>query len=211
MVALSMRGGTVRICLFAFVFTSTQVLADDPPKISSGRPLRVVLLSGSVEYESADSLSHWKETLENEYLIRCELLQAEKEDRIPGLERLDKADLAVFFTRRIKMPVEELGPLKSYLSSEKPILALRTASHGFQGYLEFDREILGGNYQGHYDKGAPTHYSLNPEAKEHPLLHQIAGEWDSEYSLYKTAPLAIDCLPLVWGNSAAGDKPQPAV
>ena len=33
------------------------------------------------------------------------------------------------------------------------IVALRTASHAFQNWLELDKEVWGGDYQGHYGAG----------------------------------------------------------
>lgn len=182
----------------------------EPEVGSAGRPLRIVMLSGSEEYESAASLPKWKEKLEREYFIACDLLQAEKELRIEGLERMKEGDLAVFFTRRIKMPAEELGGLKAYIAAEKPILGLRTSSHGFQEYLEFDKEILGGNYKGHYGKGEPTTYSVVESSQGHPVLEGISGGWTSEYSLYKTAPIAEGCVPLLMGKSPAADQEHPA-
>jgi len=186
--------------------------AGEPLAGTAERPLRIALLSGSGEYESAVTLPVWKNNLESEYHVSCDLLQAEQEIRIDGLERLKDADLAVFFTRRIKMPVDELGPLKAYVASKKPIIGLRTASHGFQSYLEFDKEILGGNYQNHYGKGEPTTIKLIPEVKDHPVLKGVFREspWRSEYSMYRTAPLAEDCVPLLMASSPAADREHPA-
>lgn len=186
--------------------------AAEPEIGSAGRPLRIIVLSGSQEYESAVTMPVWKTALERDYHIVCDLLQAENEHRIDGLERLRDADLAVFFTRRIKMPATELKPLKEYIASKKPIIGLRTASHGFQEYLEFDREVLGGNYQNHYGKGEPTAIRIVPDHRDHPLLRGISPEtpWLSEYSMYRTGPLAVDCLPLLMASSKAADREHPA-
>lgn len=206
----------VRSCVQLFAMIAVMgvgnLSAAEPAIGTSERPLKIAILSGSGEYESAITMPVWKEKLEQEYYINCDLLQAEKEIRIDGLERLKDADLAVFFTRRIKMPAEELAPLKEYIASKKPIIGLRTASHGFQEYLEFDREILGGNYKNHYGKGDPTTISIIPAAKDHPVLWGIATEtpWKSEYSMYRTAPLADDSVPLLMASSPAADREHPA-
>lgn len=206
-----MRGCLRSRCLCWLVLMSLAgiTFGAEPELGTAGRPLKIVMLSGSEEYESAVTLPKWKEQLEKEYHIDCDLLQAEKELRIPELERMKGGDLLVIFTRRIKMPVGELGPLKEYVASKKPILGLRTASHSFQEYLEFDKEILGGNYQGHYGKGVPTTYSVVEAAQGHPVLTGIEGSWTSEYSLYKTAPIGEGCVPLLMGKSAAADQEHP--
>ena len=71
-------------------------------------------------------------------------------DELPGLEALDTCDVAVFFTRRLMIDGEDLARVKKYCESGRPIVAIRTASHGFQNWLEFDKLVLGGNYRGHY-------------------------------------------------------------
>lgn len=181
-------------------------------KEAESRTLRIALLSGSEEYESAVTMPMWKLELEKNYDVRCDLLQADRETRIDGLARLENADLVVVFTRRIKMPKEELKPLMEYVASKKPIIGIRTASHGFQEYLEFDKEVLGGNYQNHYGKGKPTKISVVSQASEHPVLRGIVTDtpWTSDYSMYRTGPLAGDCIPLLVASSPVADQDHPA-
>ena len=69
---------------------------------------------------------------------------------IPGLDELETCDVAVFFTRRLKIDGEQLDRIKKYATSGKPIVAIRTASHGFQNWLDMDKEVFGGDYKGHY-------------------------------------------------------------
>src|SRR5262249_3779795 len=112
--------------------------------------IQVCLVSGSQEYNSDESLLAFQEYLEKNYPIRCSRAFRKTDEDLPGLENLETCDVAVFFTRRLKINGEQLDRVKKYCRSGKPIVAIRTASHGFQNWLAFDHEILGGNYGNHY-------------------------------------------------------------
>ena len=171
-------------------------------------PVRVCMLSGSWEYKSDESLAAYKEYLENNYNVEVTLLKATRQEDLPALEALDKCDVALFFTRRLTITGEQLDRIKKYCLSGRPIVAVRTASHGFQNWLEFDKLILGGNYTGHFGSEPTTSVKLNPETKDHPVLDGIVS-FQSRASLYKTAPLADDCTLLMTGATPWSDGSQP--
>jgi len=173
-------------------------------------PLQVSMVSGSWEYKSHESLSTYKKYLEDNYNVRVTLLKAPKRDDLPGLEALENCDVALFFTRRLEINGEQLERVKKYCLSGRPIVALRTASHGFQKWLEFDKLILGGNYSGHFGSGPTTAIKINPEAKGHPVLDGIVPI-RSRASLYKTAPLADDCTLLMSGSTPWSSGSQPVM
>ena len=50
---------------------------------------------------------------------------------LQGLENLESCDVALLFTRRLTIKGEQLERVKKYCQSGKPIVAVRTASHGF--------------------------------------------------------------------------------
>lgn len=172
-------------------------------------PLRVVLLSGSEEYKSDESLTKFQAYLKNDHKIDSVLLKAPSVDRLPGLEALEKADVAVFFTRRLTIDGDSLDRVRRYCEAKKPIVGIRTASHGFQKWLEFDKLYLGGNYMGHYGNGPVQTVRIIPEASKHPVLRGVASPMTSTYSLYKTAPLAEGCQPLMLGETAESGGQQP--
>jgi type 1 glutamine amidotransferase/nicotinamidase-related amidase len=162
-------------------------------------PLKVCMVSGSEEYESDKTLPLFKSHLEERYQAACVVIAARGTDDLPGLEALDDCDVALFFTRRLTVPAAQLERVKRYFQSGKPIVAVRTASHGFQGWLELDHLILGGNYQGHCGPGLLT-TRLAPSAKGHSILEGVP-EFRSRASLYKTSPLAADAEVLLTGAS----------
>ncbi|HEU5115197.1 MAG TPA: ThuA domain-containing protein, partial [Isosphaeraceae bacterium] len=176
------------------------------PAARAEEPLKICLLSGSEEYESDRTLSDYQKHLEAHYPVRCTLLKAEGTDHLPGLKALDDCDVALFFTRRLTISGDELEAVKRYVLAGKPIVGVRTASHGFQNWLEFDKLVLGDNYQGHYSNKMTMRATVVPEAKDHPVVQGV-GMIASQGSLYKTEPLADDCHLLMMGKSPEGTQP----
>lgn len=174
----------------------------DPP------PLRVCMVSGSVEYESDASLADFQKELEARYPVRCTLLRARGESELPGLEALKTADAALFFTRRLTIDGDDLAKVREYAEAGRPIVGVRTASHGFQRWLEFDRIVLGGNYRNHYGNGKTTRVQIVPESAGHPVLKDVSSPFETTGSLYRNAPLADpDATILMRGTSPEATEP----
>ncbi len=172
-------------------------------------PLRVVLVSGSWEYDSERSLTHFADWLEAHYHAETTLVQATHRTRIPGIEALDEADVALFYTRRLLLTPEPLGHIKRYIESGRPFVAVRTASHGFQNWLEFDAKVLGGNYQGHQGEGPAQDVRVMLGGRDHPIFDGV-GKIRSQGSLYNTGPVASDCDVLMTSRTIVSDGSQPA-
>jgi type 1 glutamine amidotransferase len=109
-------------------------------------------------------------------------------DPIPGIDAIDRADLVIVFTRRLRPPGDQLAAFQKYCRTGRPIIAIRTASHAFQDWLAFDKEVLGGNYQSHYKPGPVASISLAQKAKDHPILAGVSP-FTSTGSLYINSPL----------------------
>ena len=139
-------------------------------------PLRVVMISGSGEYESDKTLPILKTYLENKYPSIVTILSA-KGHELPGLDALDRCDVVVLFTRRLKLQDDQLARIKKYCTSGKPLVGIRTASHGVETWLDLDREVLGGNYKGHYSSGPICEVKFVPSPKLNPI--RIVHDQDS--------------------------------
>jgi type 1 glutamine amidotransferase len=172
-------------------------------------PLKVVMISGAGEYKSAESLPAFKKHVEASYNARCVVLQAVEEKELPGTEALADCDVLLVFARRLKLEGAELDRVKAYCLGGKPVVGVRTASHAFQTWLALDKEVLGGNYHGHYGPGVQQAVALNPDAKDHPVLKGVQP-FESEYTLYKTGPIAQDATLLLAGNTPTAAAPEPA-
>jgi type 1 glutamine amidotransferase len=173
-----------------------------------GKPLQVCLVSGSLEYKSNESLAEFQKYLEANYNAHCSraFIVGDDEEHLPGLENLDKCDVMLLFTRRLKLSGDELARLKQYCLSGRPLVGVRTASHAIQTWLALDREVLGGNYQGHYRNDLETDVTIVDEARGHPLLAGVRP-FRSAGSLYKNQGLADDCRVLMTGTSPEASEP----
>jgi type 1 glutamine amidotransferase len=112
------------------------------------------------------------------------------------------------FIRRVTLPEEQLTRIKKYTDSAKPLIALRTSSHAFENWKEFDADVLGGNYQGHHGNDAVAMARIVPDARKHPILKNVAKEFATGGSLYKTSPLGKDTT-LLFVGSITNQAPEP--
>jgi len=160
----------------------------------------LVLISGEYEYKSAATLPVFKQYLETNYGFNCIYLERAKGEDIPGLDALAKADLVILFIRRMTLPAEQLGRIKNYVESGKPLIGLRTASHSFENWKEFDHEVLGGNYHNHQSDKLVVKVRIGPEAAEHPILKGVEREFVAGGSLYLNSPLPPSSTVLLMGS-----------
>jgi rhodanese-related sulfurtransferase/type 1 glutamine amidotransferase len=181
--------------LFSFcILHSALILTAAPP------PREIVLISGEFEYQSKATLPPFKESLEKHHGFHCTYLERTEGDDIPGLAALDKADLAIVFIRRMTLPEEQLSRFRKFVDSGKPLIALRTSSHAFENWKEFDRDVLGGNYHNHHGNDIPAAVRANPAAANHPILKNVPPEFSTPASLYKNAPISTNATILLYGS-----------
>jgi len=189
------------LLLTAF-FSASQVFSAHVPTI--------VFVAGEFEYHSKETLPAFAKRLAADYNVNTIVLERpddEKVQSIPGLEKLEQADLVVIMLRRMVLPEEQLNRFKKYLDAGKPLLGLRTASHSFENWKEFDAQVLGGNYQNHHGNKFKTVVSVIPEERRNPILRGVSG-FVSDGSLYKNTPLQPGSVPLLRGT-IEGAPPEP--
>jgi type 1 glutamine amidotransferase len=151
-----------------------------------------------------------------------------------NLRILEDADLAVFFIRRRALEPEKMEMIKKYVASGRPVLGIRTASHAFDAnrnvpregggveaatanaseflsqWTDFDKDVLGGNYQGHYGHlKTGTDVFIVPGMEDHPLLQGVEPKFNSLNWLYKNRPLRSDKIQvlLLGSNPDVPDEP----
>ena len=181
------------LLLLALAFLAVQLHAAAPPLI--------VLVSGEEEYHSAETLPAFAKFLETNQAVKTICLRRElKPDTIAGLDALERADLLILFARRMTLPDEQLKKFQTYFASGKPVIGLRTASHAFQNWLVFDKEVLGGNYQNHYGKDLLPRITREPAAVLHPILRGVPPAFASAGSLYRNTPLQTNTTVLLTGR-----------
>lgn len=184
----------------------------------------IVFLIAEDEYSANETLPKFARQIEEAYGFKCTIRQGGDND-LPGTEALKKADLAVIYIRRKVLPESQMKHIRNYVTSGKPVVGIRTASHafslrreepepGFFDWPEFDRDVLGGNYQGHTghkaDEEVITYVRAADGARAHPILYAVPkGEFAVPSWLYKTSPLAKTAVPLMTGRVTGMDVEEP--
>ena len=180
--------------------TSEQVLASTPGAAGRDRTPSIVFALAEDEYEAKHTMPAFAaEELEKRLGWKARVLHGESKQDLPGLQALDGADLLVMYLRRRELPEEQVRRFKAYMDAGKPVVALRTSSHAFQNWPEFDDVVLGCNYTGHYGKGTAARVTPVETLRGHPVLRGVAA-FDSAGSLYKSSPLSAPALPLLTGK-----------
>lgn len=209
-----------------------------------GKGKHIILIAADQEYRSEQSMPMLAKILSKHHGFDCTVLfcvnargevdptmpvypergrEAEfKEHHIPGLEHLASADLVIFFTRLLTLPKTELEQIVNYVDSGKPIIALRTANHGFRSPLPYKidgkqvrwgEDVLGGAFMNHHGRwmADSTRGKIVEEQKNHPVLTGVTDIWGNSdvYRTYKTGTsLPEGCTALVWGQPLMGRQPD---
>lgn len=205
-----------------------------------GHGKHIILISAEQEYRSEQSMPMLAKILATHHGFDCTVLfgvnekgevdptmpvypkkgeEANfKEHSIPGLEKLQSADLVIFYTRLLTLPKEQQALIVKYLDSGKPIIGLRTANHGFRGALpykidgkqvRFGDNVLGGEFRGHHGNWHrdSTRGEIVESMKSHPVLRGVNDIWGPS-DVYRTfaegGELPAGCQALVFGQPLIG-------
>jgi type 1 glutamine amidotransferase len=195
-----------RLVLPLLLLTVAGRAAAEPPKTpTGGKKLKVCLVSGSVEYQSDESLASFQEFLEKNHPVECVRAFRKTDTDVPGLDALETCDAAVFYTRRLPLTGEQLDRVKKYTASGRPVVGVRTASHGFQTWLEMDKLVFGGDYKNHHKHGIQAEVSPVKGA-DHPVLTGV-GSFTTTGGLYKNPSVAADVTVLMTGTAGPVTEP----
>jgi type 1 glutamine amidotransferase len=195
--------------------TSDQILGGNAFRFKDDVRPKLLVAIAETEYDTSTTLPPLVQRVLVDQLGFEATVQVgdNKTMEIPGFaEAVSKADLVVLSIRRLAPLPKDLEALKQYLAAGKPLMGIRTACHAFdakgkfpQGHAEwvnFDPEVIGGHYTGHYPAGIPA--TIEPAAsrdgKPSGVLAGIKTPFQSKGSLYKTSPLAESATPLLMGS-----------
>eukprot|EP00752_Nemacystus_decipiens_P015018 g13374.t1 len=208
-----------------------------------GQGKHIVLIAGDDEYRSEESLPMLGKVLSVHHGFTCTVLfpinpdtgkiEPSYQKNIPGLEKLNDADLLIMCLRFRDLPDEQMKHLDTYIQSGKPMIALRTSTHAFnikssdtykkyswrnntKGWQGgFGKQVLGETWVAHHGKhkGESTRGIIPDSAKDHPINRGIepGSIWgDSDVYTIKL-PLPGDSEPVVMGAVLTGMKPDDAI
>jgi type 1 glutamine amidotransferase/nicotinamidase-related amidase len=202
--------------------TSDQLLGGTPFRFKEDkRPVAVVAISED-EYKTDQTLPEFvRDVVQDRLGVDAKVLlgDAKPPHDIPGFaDALERADLLLVSMRRRSLPAADLAAIKKFVAAGKPVVGIRTASHGFAAkgsvgggrtvWPEFDAEILGGHYTGHHDPKAETTVTPVEEAAKHLILTGVRTPITGHGSLYKVSPLARTTTALLSG-SIPGQPAEP--
>lgn len=205
---------------------STDLIGGAPHRFfDDQRPTAAVIVS-EFEYETHATLPAFARcALGKVFRIVYAVNDDQNNHDLPEIEILRDADLAILSLWRRTLPPEQLQEVRDYVAAGKPIVAIRTTSHGFvtrdgkapEGRAQwptFDLDVLRGTYTGHHgnhaDQGdAATQVWADPNAADHPVVSGLPGDPFTVPSwLYKSAPLIEPATPLLMGR-VANNPAQP--
>lgn len=204
-----------------------------------GRNKHVVLIAAEQEYRTEQAMPMLAKVLSKHHGFDCTVLfsvndagevdptlpapfkDKSKRHNIPGLEHLDSADCVIWVSRFMNLPDDQMAHFHNYFDSGKPLIALRTANHGFQGSKKYEvagnvvnlRDMLGGAFFGHHGgwHRESTSGVIVDENKQHPILTGIKNIWGTS-DVYRCHtekfPFPSDCTALVLGQPLVNLEPN---
>jgi type 1 glutamine amidotransferase len=189
----------------------------------------VVFVAGDHEYSGEVTLPLLAAELGKHYGFETTVLQSfpdqNAEEDIPGLEALATADLTLFYLRWRQLPADQVRHIEDYLRAGKPVIGLRTTSHGFrypaghplERWNGWAAEAFGAppgwgvDGHTHYGHQSSTEVSVVEAAARHPILNGVTGPFQVRSWLYHVLPKwpPADAARLLMGKALSPNKPAP--
>ena len=171
--------------------TRADLTGKPPFRFAGDVTKKIALVIGENEYQTWETLPAFaREHLAPRGFTVVPVMASPREGdpEFQNIEALRDADLVVVSTRRRTPPQRLIDLLKAHVAAGKPVVALRTASHGFDaapkapGYAawpSFDRDVLGLKYGGHYNNKPPqgprTFLEGVAGQATHPVMTGVTG------------------------------------
>jgi hypothetical protein len=206
-----------------------------------GKGKHIVFISGDEEYRSEEGLPMLAKILAQKHGFKCTVLFAidsatnminpENQTNIPGLEQLKTADLMVLLIRFRELPDQQMKYFDEYTNSGKPVIALRTSTHGFNysrnknsPYAKYSYNSKVRGWEGGYGKRVlgetwidhhgihgkeGTRALINGLLKDHPILKGVKDIWGPS-DVYGIRSLSEDPQVLLYGQASVGMTPNSA-
>lgn len=171
-------------------------------RFSEDDRVHIAMLIAENEYDAKKTLPEFS----SKYLTEgghyaFNVIEQSEGDTVDAIRQIRDADLLWVYVRRRHLPDYQLAYIRQHIADGKPVLAMRTSSHAFETWKEFDAEILGGNYHNHHPEGPDTWAVPITAQLDHPILEGLGVQpFEVVSSLYKTTPLASDVQPLLMGR-----------
>lgn len=207
---------------------------------SQSKNKHIVLVSGDEEYRSEEALPMLARILSKKHGFDCTVLFAinpasgeidpNYASNIPGLDKLESADLMVIFTRFRELPDDQMAHIDKYLRTGKPVIGLRTATHAFhyeknpgdqfayydwqskkEGWTSgFGKKVLGETWISHHGnhgkEGTRGLVDGTQQNAKHPVLNNVKDIW-CPTDVYSVDKLPDEAQVLIYGQPTKGMTP----
>jgi hypothetical protein len=231
----------IAIMMILFINTGLAVAQKSPQWLvyqgneGPGKGKHIVFISGDEEYRSEEGLPMLAKILAERHGFKCTVLFAidpatntinpENQTNIPGMEQLKTADLMVLLIRFRELSDEQMKYFVDYTKSGKPVVALRTSTHGFNytrnkqsPYAKYSynstikgweggygKQVLGETWIDHHGIHGKegTRALVNGLLKDHPILRGVKDIW-TPTDVYGIRGLTTDSQVLLFGQSTNG-------
>jgi putative heme-binding domain-containing protein len=204
--------------------TSVDFLGGEPFHFRADKRPHLVFVIGENEYHTWETLPAFARNELDWRGFKCSFVTAStnlQDNVFSNFNVIKDADLLILGARRRTPPKEMLALIRDHLDAGKPLIGIRTACHAFaadpvdaqhESWPTFDVDVLGCNYQGHYNNsgpdGAPTFVRISPGAQ--PILTGMpTNELQVQGSLYKSRNPASTVTPLMTGRLSSGSEIEP--
>jgi nicotinamidase-related amidase/type 1 glutamine amidotransferase len=197
--------------------TSADLLGGEPFRFKGDVKKRIAFIIGENEYRTWETLPEFarKELAWRGYEISYVTASPRTDDYdFKHWEAIPNADLLVISARRRAAPRPMMDALRAHLAAGKPVVGIRTASHAFdpkdqdvldeRTWRHFDREVLGADYENHYGNGSETVVRQARAITPHAILNNVAPEFRSRSTLYRSRNPVNTLTPLLTGRTADG-------
>ncbi|OOG75307.1 ThuA domain-containing protein [Algoriphagus sp. A40] len=231
-------------CSFASCFSQNGVtFLQFEGKEGPGKGKHIVMIAGDDEYRSEESMPMLAKLLSTHYGFKTTVLFPIEpstgnivpnfQNNIPGLEHLESADLMIMLIRFRELPDEQSKYIENFLKAGKPIIGLRTSTHGFayqksktSPYAKWDwngkavgwekgfgMRIFGETWVNHHGihakEGSRALVDGVQQMNDHPVLRGVNDIWVPE-DVYGIKSLPSEAKVLIYGQSTAGMNAQAA-
>jgi type 1 glutamine amidotransferase len=194
--------------------TSDQLIGSTPFTFAEDDRKHLVMVIAEDEYDTDETLPMFADRyLRDEFRISTVFGEdAQGATTLPGIDALASADVLLLSVRRKAVREDQLQIIRAFIEAGGPLVAIRTSSHAFalrEGqppsgaalWPEFDQQVLGARYEGHYGSDRQSTAWIRDGAEDHPLLAGVRTDRFPVSSwLYKNRDLADSTRLLMVGS-----------
>src|SRR5207248_11470089 len=112
--------------------TSADFVGGSEFRFKDDKRPHLVVVSAEDEYKTETTLPEFaRQHLGKDFRVSFVFGDAKDKTRLPGIDVLDTADVALFSVRRWPLAKEDLAVVRKFVAAGKPVIGIRTASHAF--------------------------------------------------------------------------------